>query len=408
MRPVEPWILDPDVAYLNHGAFGACPRPVLEAQQRWRVQLEANPNRFFLETYVPALDAARVALAAFLGADPAGLVFVRNATEGVNAVVRSLEPELGAGDELLVTDHAYNACRNALDVTAERTGAGVVVAHVPFPIGSPDQALEAILDAAGGRTRLVLIDRVTSPTALIFPVERVIAALEPDVPVLVDAAHAPGMVPLALDASGASFTAGNCHKWLCAPKGAGFLHVRADMRERILPTVVSHGWNRVFRPSASRFQAMFDWAGTGDPSAWLVVPDAIRTVASLVPGGWPELMARNHQLALAARDLLCDALDVAPPAPDEMIGAMAALPLPDAPPSANTTQSDWGDEDVLGDRLRRRGIEVPVFPWPRSPSRLVRVSAQLYNRIDDYERLSEALAVELGDSSAVMPGNRGG
>jgi isopenicillin-N epimerase len=392
---VEPWILDPDVTYLNHGAFGACPRPVLEAQQRWRVELETNPNRFFLEAYVPALDAARQALAAFLGADPAGLVFVRNATEGVNAVLRSLEPELRPGDELLVTDHAYNACRNALDVTAERAGARVVVAHVPFPIESADQALEAILGAAGGQTRFALIDHVTSPTALILPVERVIAALEPGVPVLVDAAHAPGMVPIALDASAASFTAGNCHKWLCAPKGAGFLHVRADMRERILPTVVSHGWNRVFRPSASRFQAMFDWAGTTDPSAWLAVPDAIETVGGLVPGGWSEVMTRNHQLALAARDLLCDALRVAPAAPDEMIGAMAALPLPDAPSRDVATPSDWGDEDVLGDRLRRRGIEVPIMPWPRPPSRLVRVSAQLYNRIEDYQRLAEALAAEL-------------
>jgi isopenicillin-N epimerase len=391
---VEPWILDPDVAYLNHGAFGACPRPVLEAQQRWRDELERNPNRFFLETYVPALDAARAALADFLGADPAGLVFVRNATEGVNAVLRSLEPALAAGDELLVTDHAYNACRNALDLTAERTGARVVVAHVPFPIDSPQQAVEAILGAAGGRTRLALIDQVTSPTALVFPVERVIAALEPDVPVLVDAAHAPGMVSLALDATGASFTAGNCHKWLCAPKGAGFLHVRADMRERILPTVVSHGWNRVFRPGASRFQAMFDWAGTTDPSAWLAVPTAIETVGSLVPGGWSEVMTRNHQLVLAARDLLCDALGVAPPAPDEMIGAMAALPLPDASPRDTAKPSDWGDEDVLGDRLRRRGIEVPIVPWPRAPSRLVRVSAQLYNRIEEYQRLIEALAAE--------------
>lgn len=405
---MEPWILDPDVAYLNHGAFGACPRPVLEAQQRWRAQLETNPNRFFLEAYVPALDAARADLAAFLGADPAGLVFVRNATEGVNAVLRSLEPELGAGDELLVTDHAYNACRNVLDVTAERTGARVVVAHVPFPIASADEALEAILGSAGGRTRLALIDQVTSPTALIFPVERVIAALEPDVRVLVDAAHAPGMVPLALDASGASFTAGNCHKWLCAPKGAGFLHVGADMRERILPTVVSHGWNRVFRPGASRFQAMFDWAGTTDPSAWLAIPEAIDTVGGLVPGGWAEVMARNHQLALAARDLLCGALGIAPPAPDEMIGAMAALPLPDASPRDRATPSDWGDEDVLGDRLRRRGIEVPVFPWPRSPSRLVRVSAQLYNGLEDYQRLAGALAAELADPSAVMPASPGG
>lgn len=390
------WALDPAVTYLNHGAFGACPRPVLEAQQRWRDDMEANPNRFFIETYVPALDAARDALAGFVGADPAGIVFVRNATEGINAVLRSLEPELRRGDELLVTDHAYNAIRNTLQVTAERIGARVVVARVPFPIASPDEVLGAVLAAVGDRTRLVLIDHVTSPTALVFPVERIIAALEPRVPVLVDAAHAPGMVPLALDAWGASFTAGNCHKWLCAPKGAGFLHVRADRRDRVLPTVISHGWNRVFRPGATRFRAMFDWTGTDDPSAWLVVSDAIRVVGGLVPGGWTEVMGRNHDLALAARDLLCNALRIEWPAPDEMLGAMAAVPLPDAPERGTKQVSDWGDEDSLGDVLRHRWrIEVPVIPWPAPPHRLIRISAQLYNGNDDYARLAKALIAEL-------------
>jgi isopenicillin-N epimerase len=392
---VTPWILDPEVTYLNHGAFGACPGPVLEAQQRWRRELEANPNRWFLESYVPALDAARAVLGAFLGADPAGLVFVRNATEGVNAVIRSLEPDLRPGDELLVTDHAYNACRNALEVAAERTGARLVVAHVPFPITSSDEAFEAILGAATDRTRLALVDHVTSATALILPIDRIVAALEPRVRVLVDAAHAPGMVALHLDETAASFTAGNCHKWLCAPKGAAFLHVRADLRERIVPTVISHGWNRVFRPSASRLHALFDWAGTSDPTAWLSVPDAIATVGGLLPGGWPEVMARNHELALAARDLLSAALGVAAPAPDEMIGAMAALPLPESSPAGRAILSDWADEDPLGDRLRRRGIEVPVMPWPAPPRRLLRVSAQLYNRLEDYERLAEAVAAEL-------------
>src|SRR5439155_20773433 len=214
------------------------------------------------------------------------------------------------------------------------------------------------------------------------------------VPVLVDAAHAPGMVPVTLDATGASFTAGNCHKWLCAPKGAAFLHVRAEFRDRIVPTVVSHGWNSVFRTSASRFHRMFDWAGTPDPTAWLSVPDAIDTVGEMLPGGWPAVMARNHELAITARDLLASALDVSPPAPDEMIGAMAALPLPDSPLAEVEITSDWADEDPLGERLRRRGIEVPIIPWPEPPRRLVRVSAQLYNRPEEYQRLAEALAAE--------------
>lgn len=393
---MTPWTLDHEVTYLNHGAFGACPAPVLEAQQRWRDELEANPNGFFIDRYAPALDAARDALAAFLGADPEGLVFVHNATEGVNAVLHSLEPDLRPGDELLVTDHAYNAVRNTLDVTAERTGARVVVAHVPFPLSSVTEIAEAILGVVSDRTRVALLDHVTSPTALVLPIRRLIDALEPRVQVIVDAAHSPGMVPLELDVAGASYTSGNCHKWLCAPKGAGFLHVRADRRDRIMPTVVSHGWNRVFRPGSTRFRAMFDWIGTGDPSAWLVVPDAITFVAGLVPGGWPEVMARNHELALAARDLLCAALGVRHPAPDEVLGSMAAVPLPDATSDVSGPPGAWADEDPLGDALRRRWrIEVPIFPWPSPPHRLVRVSAQLYNRIEDYQRLAEALAAEL-------------
>ncbi|MGH8873737.1 MAG: aminotransferase class V-fold PLP-dependent enzyme, partial [Acidimicrobiia bacterium] len=309
------WLLDPGVDHLNHGSFGACPRPVLEAQQRWRHDMERNPVRFVLDAYQPALEAARMELAEFVGAEPAGLVFVTNATTGVNVVLRSLEPDLGPGDELVVTDHTYNACRNAAEVAALRTGARLVVAATPFPIDSADQVVAAVLRSVTDRARLLMIDHVTSPTALVFPVERLVAELEPAVPVLVDGAHAPGMVPLALEALGASFTVGNCHKWLCAPKGAGYLHVRADHRERMMPLVVSHGWNSAFPPSGSRFQALFDWGGTADPSAWLAVPDAIRVVGELAPGGWPAVMAANRSLALEARRVLCQALQVDPPAP---------------------------------------------------------------------------------------------
>ena len=372
------WALDPDIAPLNHGSFGATPREVLAAQQRIRDRLESNPTGFFEDHYQRELDAARAALAAFLGADPAGLALVTNATTAVAAVVGSIDFEVG--DEILITDHTYNACRNTVDVAATRAGATVVVAAVPFLGGSPDGAAEAILSRVTARTRLVVVDHVTSPTALVFPVERVIAELEPQVPVLVDGAHAPGMLPLDLDGLGASYYAGNLHKWVCAPKGAGFLQVSERFRDQVRPTVISHGWNTA-RDSRSLFQRLFDWTGTFDPSAWLAVPDAIAFMANLDPKGWKGVRTANHQLALAARDLLSQRLGIEPPAPDSMIGSMAALPLANARPG-------------LAARLRHQGIVVPIPQWPAPDRFLVRVSAQRYNTIDEYERLADAIVAD--------------
>ncbi len=387
--PATAWSLDPEITFLNHGSYGACPRAVLEAQAVWRARLEAEPVRFFEEEYLPALDEARRRVARFVGADPEGLVFVPNATTGVNTVLRALP--LGPGDELLTTDHVYPACRNALEETAQACGARLVVAELPLPITGPDDVLEALDRAASDRTRLLLVDHVTSPTAVVFPVARIVAEFRRrGVPVLVDGAHAPGMVDLDVTALGADFCTGNLHKWVCAPKGAGFLVLAPAWRERIRPLVISHGART--RPAGrSRLLAEFDWTGTFDPSAWLAAPAALDFLDRIVEGGVAEVRRRNRALARRARALVAARLGVEPPCPDEMLGSMAALPLP----PARELPAD-GEADPLHRALRaRHGIEVPVFPWPAPPRRLVRLSAQLYNRLEQYERLADALATEL-------------
>jgi isopenicillin-N epimerase len=388
------WLLDPDVVFLNHGSFGACPRPVLEYQTELRARIERQPVRFFVRDLEGLLDEARAVLADFLGAAPDDLAWVANATTGVNAVLRSLE--LAPGDELLTTDHEYNACRNALEFVAGRWGARVVVAALPFPIAGPDEALAAILARVTPRTRLALIDHVTSQTGLVLPAGEIVATLrERGVETLVDGAHAPGMLPLALDTLGAGYYTGNCHKWLCAPKGAAFLHVRRDLQPTVRPAVISHGANSP-RRDRSRFLLEFDWVGTGDPTACLALPEALRFMGELLPGGWAALRRHNRARTLEGRDLLCRALDVAPPCPDEMIGSLASLPLPDgdgAPPSSALYA------DPLQDRLLEDfRIEVPVIPWPAPPRRLIRISAQLYNRPGDYRRLADALRALLAET----------
>jgi isopenicillin-N epimerase len=382
------WALDPTVTFLNHGSFGACPTPVLARQQELRARMEANPVHFMVRELEPMLDAARVEIAPFLGADPDDLAFVANATSGVNAVLRSLRFE--PGDELLTTTHAYNACRNTLLFVAERTGARVVTADVPFPLASADAIVDAIVSRASDRTRLALVDHVTSPTGLVFPVARIVAALAArGVDTLVDGAHGPGMVPIDLDAIGAAYYVGHGHKWLCAPKGAAFLHVRRDRQALVRPTVISHGATAE-RKGRSRYRLEFDWPGSVDATPALCLPDAIRFVGSLVPGGWEGVRARNHATALAARARLCGALGVAAPCPDDLVGALVAVPLPDdgTPPPIITAGID-PMQAALYERFR---IEALVASLPVPPHRLLRVTAHLYNDADDYERLVRALA----------------
>jgi isopenicillin-N epimerase len=371
------WCLDPQVQYLNHGSYGACPAPVLALQSSLRQELEREPVDF-LGAQLPArLDQARATLAAFLGADPADLVFVTNATAGVNAVLRSLE--FAPGDELLVTTHTYAACRKAVDYVAARRQARVVVAQLPFPLHSEQQIIDAVLACVSTRTRLALIDHVTSPTALVLPLQRLVRELEArDVDTLVDGAHAPGMVPVALTHLGAAYYTGNAHKWLCAPKGAAFLHVRRDRQAGLHPTVISHGYR-------AGFHQEFDWTGTCDPTPWLCIPEALRCIGSLLPGGWPAVMAANRALALQARAVLMTSLQIDAPCPESMIGSIASLPLPPASPGAPAASLD---SQGLHDWFRQRGIETWLHPHPMA---VLRLSAQLYNSIDQYRQLAQLL-----------------
>lgn len=385
------WTLARSVAYLNHASFGACPRAVLAYQTSLRARMERQPVDFLVRELPGLMATARQALAGFVGADPDDLAFVTNATVGVNAVLRSLA--LAPGDELLTTNHAYAACLKTLRYVASRTGARVVVASVPLPLRDEVEIVEPILAAVTPRTRLALLDHVTSPTALIFPIAGLVHALaERGVDVLVDGAHALGMVPLELSATGAAYTVGNAHKWLCAPKGAAYLHVRRDRQAALHPGVISHGYD----PDASTadFRAEFDWMGTCDPTAWLAIPKSLQYLGALLPGGWPELMTHNHALALAARTTISRALGVSPPCPDAMIGAMASIPLPRVDADSPAARLD---HVALMTWFRARGVETWLYPWPCAGGKLIRVSAQLYNDEQQYRMLADLLREATGD-----------
>lgn len=372
------WMLDPDVTFLNHGSFGACPIAVLRVQEEFRNRLERQPLRFLGREFEGLLDQARDGLAEFVGASSEELVFVPNATTGVNAVLRSLT--FSPTDELLTTSQEYNACRNALDFVAARSGAKVVVADIPFPISSPAQVVEAVLSKVTERTRLALIDHVVSQTGLVFPIAQIVQALSNlGIDTLIDGAHAPGMVDLNLTELGATYYASTCHKWICAPKGAAFLYVKKEKQAEIRPLTISHGANSP-RHDRSKFHLEFDWMGTDDPTAYLTVPSAISYMGALLPEGWDEIRAKNREKAISARKRLCEMLNVAPPCPEEMIGALATVPLPD------------GSYTELQDALLEKfNIEVPIVPFPQAPQRLVRISAQLYNTPKQYEYLGNSL-----------------
>lgn len=405
--PAADWALDQTVTYLNHGSFGVCLRAILEVQRGWRDKIEAQPVRFLSRDLEDLLDWSRSEIAAFVGAEADDVALVTNATAGINTVLRSLHFE--KGDELLATDHAHNSCLNAVRFAAAQASAKVILARIPFPIESPDEAFDAIMGAVTERTKLAVIEHVTNPTALVLPIERLVPALtEKGVDVLIDGAHGPGMLPVRLKELEPAYYVGTAHKWICAPKGSAFMFVRRDRQALIKPLCVAGGANDP-RVDRSRFHLDFDWTGTMDASAWLTIPAAIDCLGETLHGGWPAVLSANRQLAIGARDMLADALHTTVQAPNVMTGSMAALRLPGGPwPRVEAMRR----LTMIESSLRGRRFEVPLLAWP-SPwlvdsgdlpestefDLLVRISAHLYNYYGQYERLASILAGFAGVNS---------
>jgi len=366
---IKRWSLDPTIVHLNHGSFGGCPYAVTLTATAWRARLEAAPMKFMVLDWQTELDRARASLAAFVRAPAERLVFVPSSTTGVAIAVNSVE--LGAGDDIVTTDQAYRACMNQLERLAAARGATITVVAIPLPFDA-GALIDAVARAITPRTRLALFDHITSPTALVLPIERLVAlATARGIPVIVDGAHAPGQLALDVAAIGATWYAGNCHKWLCGPKASGFLVVADDVAVR--PVVTSHGASPAYGP-ANRLHAEIDWSGTHDPTPHLTVPSAIATVA-VEGGGWPAIYARNHALACELRRRIIDGLGAglgtrvaAPLAPDGALACMAAI-LIQLP--AGTTPL------ALQTQLLRDGWEIPIVDFVHGP--LLRVSAHLYN-----------------------------
>jgi isopenicillin-N epimerase len=383
----ELFLLDPNIVFLNHGSFGACPAEVFAVYQSWQLELERNPVEFLGRRSGGLLEQSRQALGQYLGARADDLVLVPNATTGVNTVARSLA--LRPGDEVLTTDHEYGACDNAWEHVCRRQGARYVRAHIPLPLRAADFAA-TLWARVTERTRLIQLSQLTSSTALIFPVAEICKrARASGVLTLIDGAHAPGQLPLDLATLGADFYAGNCHKWLCAPKGAGFLYVRPEHHELLDAVVISWGYSTTIQghtgfeaytgraPLVRRHQ----WQGTRDIAAFLAVPAAIEFEKK---HDWPRVQRDCHALAIRTAERVAALTGLEPIGADEDFAQMVAMPIPVCDADAL--------KRTLYDSYR---IEVPITSF--GSQLFVRASWQAYNTEADAEALLDALACLLAD-----------
>lgn len=367
-----------DIAHLNHGSYGATPREVLTSQRTYQDELEREPSGFMQTRFPALLRRSAHALAGFVNANADQIALVENATDGVNAVLGSLM--LTPKDEILITDQTYGAVRNIVRHACARTGARLVDIELPFPDPDDTAIVAAFAGGLSERTRLVIIDHVTSPTALVLPVAKlVVEARKTNARVLIDGAHAPGMVPLDLSEIDCDHYTGNCHKWLCAPKGAGFLWTATAYLDETHPTVISHGYGQ-------GYLAEFDWVGTRDASAQFVIPDALAFLDRL---GAADIRAHNHDLVTRAAKMLAAAWDTRVGASDAHTGSMAMVELPLQGPATPERSLE-----IRAALLENHTVQVPVNAlggrfW-------VRISAQIYNEMDDYARLARAVRTLAG------------
>jgi isopenicillin-N epimerase len=370
---VTGWQLDPEISYLNHGSFGVLPSPVAAAAAQIRLEVERNPADLLMRRLQGRIDDSRERVASLLGARPADLVFVDNATAGTATVLASLAPSWAPGDEVLTTDHCYHAVGEQLAVAAERYGLRVVSAHVPMDVGSSGDVVAAVVERMTERTRLLVVDGIASASGLHFPVAQIVAAAhDRDIPVLVDAAHQPGQVEVDLTATDADFWVGNLHKWVCCQRALAVLSVNPRWQAIIRPLVVSHSY-------AGGFQPAFDWTGTRDPVPVLSVPAALDYWEQI---GWDAARVRQRELVDAGADVLADALGTFSPKPPGMTAAMRIVALP-----AGLSQAQG---ELLSERLlAEHRIEVGFTSL--YDTRWLRVCGQLYNTPEDYKRLAAVL-----------------
>ena len=396
------FLLRPDAIFLNHGSFGARPGPVFDAYQAWQRELEQQPVEFLGRRFADLMQGARQAIGAYFSTGQDNLVFVPNATTGLNIVARSLP--LKAGDEVLSTDHEYGALDRTWRFVCAKRGALYINQPVPLPLESPEQFVETIWAGVTPRTRVLFLSHITSPTALIFPLaELVRRARQAHILTVIDGAHVPGQIPLDLDQVGADFYSGNLHKWLCAPPGSAFLYARPEVQPLLEPLVVSWGWNRPQTSEVSetsevsgaagpgglldlgaeknRFVEENEWQGTRDPAAYLSVPAAIQFQAE---HDWSRVRQECHELLRYARQAIGEMTGLEQICLDspEWYAQMAAFPLPAC------------NAPLLQRRLwEEYRIEVPVIEW--NGRQLIRVSVQGYNTRQDVEALVAALGALL-------------
>ncbi|WP_240229971.1 aminotransferase class V-fold PLP-dependent enzyme [Devosia lacusdianchii] len=384
------FLLREDVVFLNHGSFGACPRPVFQAYQNWQLELEGQPVEFLGRRLSEFMRAPRVALAEELGTSPDNVAGVVNATAGLNIVAQSLD--LKPGDQILTTDHEYSALEKTWAYVCRKTGAEVVVVDIPLPLTSEAQFTDTIVNAFTNRTKVLFLSHITSPTALLFPIERSIAAArERGIWSIIDGAHTPGHIKLDLDAIGADFYSGNCHKWMMAPKGSAFLYARPELQGMLNPLVISHGWTKDSKePGAkgafgnSPFIDEIEMQGTRDPAAWLAVAAALDYRKE---NDWWAISAHCQALAQDTARRLGEITGLPPiSSPEFSAPQMVSMPIPECDPV-----------DIHDRLLERHNIEIPVLKW--KDGHFVRVSVQGYNSKAQMDLLIEAVT-ELLDLKA--------